>query len=521
MHFLLGPRRSAGKARLRAGGVRRLPARPLISLALLMLILNLGLPAALALPAPGRSDGALSEFFLAGPDASNKQFSYVEATGHSIISPVKRYYNLSGGEERHGQPLSELAPDKGHYRQYFERSILEYYPQYNGSGTEVRLAPIGRQAFEATRLNAAPVVPFAGSPDNWYFSETGHSLAGPFLNFWRNNGDTTNLGLPLSEEINQDGPDNQKLALQYFEYARLQRPAGSARPEDVRISSLGAELARQQLKPDQLAAIPRARFNAPRAIRIPSLMFHYARIVDPRKDLLGFALSVTPDNYVKYLDWVKDNGYHTVTVSQINDYLKYGILLPERPVNFRWDDGHDNNWFVYQEMKKRGMTATFYVVSQRLELTPAQWQQIDRDGFEVAAHTRTHPDLLGVKDLAGEITGSKKDLEAILGHPVRSFAYPYGKYNETIKRVARDSGFETAVSTNGGYAWNTETLMEQPVISVTGSDNLNSFAGKIKTAGNLPLAANATAPLKGVLPAALPLKPDSQTAPQPLPTVKK
>jgi peptidoglycan/xylan/chitin deacetylase (PgdA/CDA1 family) len=446
----------------------------------LLLIISSGLPTQAAV----NSNLAAASPAPPDPNSQNKQFRYFETTGHSLSGPLLRYYTRTGGETRHGQPISEPLRYKDHYQQYFERSILEFYPEYAGSGQEVRLAPLGHWVASEANLSFGPVTPFVGTAEKWYFPESGHSLSEPFLSYWRNSGEETTLGFPISEELGETAAGGSKMTVQYFENVKLQRTGDGT----VTISNLGTLRAQQQLKPAQLAAIPRARFEAPRTLKIPSLMFHYARKVDEKKDPLGYGLSVTPENYVKFLDWVQVNGYNTVTVSQVLDYFKYGILLPDKPVIFRWDDGHDNNWFVYQEMKKRGMTATFYVISQRLELTPAQWKQIDEDGFEVTAHTRTHPDLRGVRDLAAEITGSKADIERMLGHPVRTFAYPYGKYSDTIKRVVRDSGFELAVTTNGGYNWSADTMLEQPVLSVIGSDNLYSFSLKVANAYGLPPA---------------------------------
>jgi peptidoglycan/xylan/chitin deacetylase (PgdA/CDA1 family) len=60
-------------------------------------------------------------------------------------------------------------------------------------------------------------------------------------------------------------------------------------------------------------------------------------------------------------------------------------------------------------------------------------------GFEFGAHTQTHADLslLGEAAARSEIDGSRKDLEAILGRPVTSFAYPYGRANADIERAVR------------------------------------------------------------------------------------
>lgn len=419
------------------------------------------------------------------PGADPSQFRYFDETGHSLSGSILRFYNRTGGQERHGLPVSELIQVRGKYQQYFERSLLEFSPEYAGTDYEVRVSPLG--TLETTGRTFAPAAPFPNTPDQWYFPESGHSLTRGFLNYWRNHGERDSLGLPISEELTETGDSGQKLTVQYFENVRLESPSGAPAPESsIQISLLGKKRAATQLTPGDLLNVPLARLNQPRILRVPSLMFHYLRIVDPKKDLLGFGLSIYPDNFVKFLDWIQENGYHTVTVAQIGDYLRYGIPLPEKPVNIRFDDGHADQWFGYQEMKKRNMTATYYVITQRLELLPSQWQQIDQDGFEVTAHTRTHPDLRGVGDLEGEIAGSKRDIEAILGHPVRSFAYPYGKYNNAIVQVVKDSGFEIAVSTNGGYAWSPDNYFIEPVISVTGDDNVASFAAKIRGASSAP-----------------------------------
>lgn len=68
---------------------------------------------------------------------------------------------------------------------------------------------------------------------------------------------------------------------------------------------------------------------------------------------------------------------------------------------------------------------------------------------EVGAHTRTHP-LLPALDPARarqEIAGSRDDVERIVGHSVRHFAYPFGMegaFDDAVARIVREAGLETA-----------------------------------------------------------------------------
>ncbi|MEI7554963.1 polysaccharide deacetylase family protein [Candidatus Chlorohelix sp.] len=454
--------------------MKRKPKNILVgsSLAIILIFFANLLPVTAASPENGFSH--LAEIAAAVNVRNPRQFQYYNQTGHSVSGPILRYYRSTGGITRHGYPITELFLRDGRYFQYFERSVLEFHPDYSDTPQEVTPLPL----FEADNINNNATVPvFESTTERWYFPETSHSMSGEFLSFWRNNGDRLSLGLPLSEPFEETQPDDSKLLVQYFEYAKLEYHPDS---DGVQIAHSGLKRAEAELEPQFLVTAPLARLTEQRQIRIPSLMFHYVRTVDRKKDLLGYRLSVTPETFDKYLDWLKDNGYHTVTLEQVMDSLKYGVQLPEKAVNLRFDDGHSDMWTAYLALKQRGMTATFYVITQRLELLPEQWREIDQAGFEVAPHTRTHPDLRTVRDLNSEINGSKQDLEAMLGHPTRTFSYPYGKYSDAIIKSVTDSGFEMAVTTDGGYNFFLNNMYKQPTISVTGDDTMQDFINKVK-----------------------------------------
>jgi peptidoglycan/xylan/chitin deacetylase (PgdA/CDA1 family) len=80
------------------------------------------------------------------------------------------------------------------------------------------------------------------------------------------------------------------------------------------------------------------------------------------------------------------------------------------------------------------------------------WQQVrecHEAGVEIGAHTRTHPILTSVAagEADFEIRGSKSAIEAYLGVPCRSFAYPNGTpidYNPAVKQMVAAAGFSNA-----------------------------------------------------------------------------
>lgn len=86
-------------------------------------------------------------------------------------------------------------------------------------------------------------------------------------------------------------------------------------------------------------------------------------------------------------------------------------------------------------------------------MTEAELRELIAGGLiDVGAHTMTHPSLpsLSTEDQRAEIAGSKERLEAIAGQPIPRLAYPFGDYDERSVGIARDLGFDYAVSVEAG-----------------------------------------------------------------------
>lgn len=73
---------------------------------------------------------------------------------------------------------------------------------------------------------------------------------------------------------------------------------------------------------------------------------------------------------------------------------------------------------------------------------------------EIGAHTVTHADLslLDPSARRREIVDCKDSLERLLGHPISSFAYPFGRASGSAKAV-REAGFEAACGTRANVVF--------------------------------------------------------------------
>ncbi len=157
---------------------------------------------------------------------------YLAPTGQTIQGGFLQTFQKYGLEAI-GYPLTSELNEGGRTVQYFERVKMEYHPELAALGTPVLFTRLGADISAGSSF--ATVKPFATGGFKAYFAQTGHSLAEPFLSFWRNNGDVTLFGYPISEVVWQDG-----MQVQWFERARMEyHPELAAQGYPVQLTLLG------------------------------------------------------------------------------------------------------------------------------------------------------------------------------------------------------------------------------------------------------------------------------------------
>jgi len=216
---------------------------------------------------------------------------------------------------------------------------------------------------------------------------------------------------------------------------------------------------------------------------VPVLMYHYVRVNPDRRDRVGYALSVTPAAFHAQMDYLARNHYHTVSLAQAVSAVRDHRALPARSIVLTFDDGYaDFFTTAIPEMQRHGFTATDYVVPGLVGrpsfMTWAQVVHADRMGFTIAAHTMHHVPLARISRASAfaEMSQSKQVLEAMLGHSVTQFAYPYGSFNRFLAQQARQLGFESAASTMPGAWHQSAELWWLHRQRVGGSTSLPAFA---------------------------------------------
>ena len=104
-------------------------------------------------------------------------------------------------------------------------------------------------------------------------------------------------------------------------------------------------------------------------------------------------------------------------------------------------------------------------------------------GWEVGAHTLTHPDLTTVDDatLRREVAGSRALLSAASASRCTAFCYPAGRNDARVRAAVRAAGFTTATTVEPGIAAPGDDPFALPRIRVNGTDSPQTVLEHIRT----------------------------------------
>jgi len=102
------------------------------------------------------------------------------------------------------------------------------------------------------------------------------------------------------------------------------------------------------------------------------------------------------------------------------------------------------------------------------------------DLFDIGSHSVTHPLFSAISPAAqrDEIEKSKSQLGKLLGHPVGSFAFPYGNYTPQTPNMLREAGFACACCTKSGTVQPNTDWYKLPRVQVDDCDGV-TFARQL------------------------------------------
>jgi peptidoglycan/xylan/chitin deacetylase (PgdA/CDA1 family) len=213
-------------------------------------------------------------------------------------------------------------------------------------------------------------------------------------------------------------------------------------------------------------------------------MYHYISEPPPDADVYRRDLSVSPANFEAQLAWLKDEGYQSITLTDLVYNLALGWPLPDKPVILTFDDGYRDNYVdAFWRLKKYGFVGTFFLVTAPIDngdpayLTWDMVKRMHQAGMDFQPHGYRHFDLRDkpLDFLIFEIVAAKEAVEARTGETARFFSYPSGGYDEQTVAVLRSADFWGAVVTTQGVDHSSDDLFELTRIRIRGEHTLEDF----------------------------------------------
>lgn len=195
-----------------------------------------------------------------------------------------------------------------------------------------------------------------------------------------------------------------------------------------------------------------------RTARVMVLCYH--RFEDRPKDRLAIA----PAEFKKQMQQLKDSGIEVISMENFLAWRRGEKSIPAKSAIITIDDGYVSGYDVaWPILKEFGYPFTMFVYTNYINIggKSISWAQLGemRDaGVNIESHTVSHKDLRRAPKgqdyntwLHNELYGSKQILEDKLGIKVVALAFPYGTYNENVRKTATAAGYEALFTVYGQH----------------------------------------------------------------------
>ena len=214
---------------------------------------------------------------------------------------------------------------------------------------------------------------------------------------------------------------------------------------------------------------------------IAFLMYHELELpgVELCDDSAGYRrYVVSQDKFKSQLAMIESNGWRGWNVSEALRVMN-SDRETEQGLCITFDDGCATDLSAAAPLLlEKKFNATFYItvdhLGRRGYLTKSELRELASLGFEIGSHSMTHRHLndLEFSDVTVELGESKKKLEDITGASVRHFSCPGGRVDARVEQVARETGYNSVVTSRIGL--NTRTTNRYGLARIAVKENTST-----------------------------------------------
>jgi peptidoglycan/xylan/chitin deacetylase (PgdA/CDA1 family) len=185
---------------------------------------------------------------------------------------------------------------------------------------------------------------------------------------------------------------------------------------------------------------------------VPVLCYHQLRNWSSGDSQYNRINLICPPKYFRaQLDALAEDNWTTISPTAYLRHLTTGAALPHKPIILSFDDGSAGQAHEgLTQLKKRGMTGTFFVMTVVLDkprwMSSRDISRLADADMTIGSHTWDHH---AVNDLSGhawkiQLDQSRQTLRKASGQSVEHFAYPYGVVSSKAFPHLKKAGYKTA-----------------------------------------------------------------------------
>lgn len=224
-------------------------------------------------------------------------------------------------------------------------------------------------------------------------------------------------------------------------------------------------------------------FFKSKTAEVPIIMYH---LVTKNSRFIG-KHGISPDELESDLKYLKENGYQSIVMADLINFVEKGKNLPDKPIVLTFDDGNSSDYrYLFPLLQKYEMKAVVSVLGKATDectvLAAAQkeptifpnltWEQIKEMSKSPYIEIQNHSyDLHGkigscqregetVKDyqkrLREDLLKMQERIEEMTGKKPNTFTFPLGRVSDSSREVLDELGLIASLSCHDGYNYLTE-----------------------------------------------------------------
>ncbi len=209
-------------------------------------------------------------------------------------------------------------------------------------------------------------------------------------------------------------------------------------------------------------------------VRLPIIMYHSIQ----KRNKAKSKFIITPDEFEGDLKYIKDNGYTTIVMQDLIDFVYENKELPEKPIMLTFDDGYYNNYLyafplvkqyeckmvlspigkqsdIYSENNNKNPNYAHCSWDNLKEMLDSGLVEIQNHSYDMHTMTKKRCGTKKNKNesfehyqkiLREDLTLMQNKVEDFLDFTPTTFVFPFGAISNCSLDIIKQLGFKATLS---------------------------------------------------------------------------